>query len=160
MFSPMANNDELERFAKRTYLRTDDQGNQVMGIKSSNPGLTVNRLRRCQNCIHFDIGEKAMSYFNHCVDRDRKNLRDQGCDEAGIEEHIQSINRGIRDRLGVVGVCQAKDKRTDDDAHGDFTAFHFQCNTWTGRMIVTPEEAAADPSAAEVMANLKKVEGS
>ena len=131
-----------------------------MGVKGANPGLTIERLRRCQNCIHFDIGEKAQSYFEHCIARDRKTLKAQGCDDAGIRKHIGSLYRGIRDKLGAVGVCQAKDKRTDSDAHGDFTAFHFQCDTWSGHLILTPQEAALDPSAAEVMANLKKVEGS
>ena len=131
-----------------------------MGVKGANPGLTIERLRRCQNCVHFDTEEKAKTYFDHCIERDKKTLKAKGCDDAGIRKHIGSLHRGIRDKLGAVGVCQAKDKRTDPDAHGDFTAFHFMCDTWSGRIIVTPQEAASDPTAAEVMANLKKVEGS
>lgn len=160
MFSPMPSNDELEKFKKRTYTRRDEHGNEIMGMKGTTPGLTITRLRRCQNCIHFDIGEKAQSFFKDCVARDKRTLKAQGCDEAGIRKHVGSLHRGIRDKLGAVGVCQIKDRRTDPDAHGDFTAFHFQCDSWSGRIVVTPQEAASDPSAAEVMANLTKVEGS
>lgn len=157
----MSNDEELfKEFRKRAYSAVDADGNQVIGVKKRSSELTISRLRRCQNCLNFDHEEKAHAYFRHCVERDRATLRDNGCAEDGIREHIQKLESGLRDNFGAVGICLIRDKRaaTEEETPGDFVPFHFQCDSWAGRMIVTAQEAASDPSAAEVYANLKKVD--
>lgn len=152
----MPSSNEIDDLKRRMYEYIDPAtGQRVAGLKK--PGVTISRLRRCQNCLHFDIDEGAQKVFRHCIARDRRTLRQKGCSEEGIREHVTSLERGIRDQFGVVGVCSVKDKRTDEDRHGDFTAFQFQCDQWSGRIVLDAAEAAADPTAAEVYANLKKV---
>jgi hypothetical protein len=154
----MPTDDELKEFSRKAYSRKDEQGNTVVGINAKSPQLTISRLRRCQNCLHFDIDDKARAVFKDCLSKDRRILAAKGCSERGIQTHIGKLHRGIGDRLGAVGVCTIRDKRTDDGARGDFTAFHYQCDQWSGRIIVTPQEAAMDPSDMEVYSNLRKVD--
>lgn len=158
----MTDSDEFKRFRKRVYSRVDEYGNKVMGVQGSSPDLTISRLRRCQNCIHFDTEEKALSYFNHCIERDKKTLRARGITDKGLVEHVKKLERGIRDQFGAIGICLIRDKRSNeadpDDPPGDFNPFHYQCDQWSGQIVVTAAEAAADPSAQEVFDNLKKVD--
>lgn len=158
MVAPMPSDNELEEFKRKAYTRQDEDGNTVVGVESKSPQLTISRMRRCQNCVHFDIEDKARAIFDDCVARDRKTLAAQGCSKHGINLHVASLHRGIRDRLGAVGVCTIRDRRSDDGREGDFTAFHYQCDQWTGRIILTPQEASMDPSDQEVYNNLKKVD--
>ena len=127
-----------------------------MGVRGYDPGRIISRTGRCQNCIHFDIEEKAASHFRHCVERDRKVLAEKGCQPEGIREHIQNLERAVRDVFGAVGFCTIRDKRTDDGVAGDFTAFNYRCDKWNGRVIISPQDAALDSRAEEVLANLKK----
>ena len=152
----MPDSNEIEDLKRRMYeYRDPATGQMVKGLKK--PSIVIQRLRRCQNCLHFDTEEEAQKVFKHCVERDQKTLRLQGCSTGGIREHIRSLERGIRSNFGAVGVCTVKDRRTDEDRHGDFTAFQFQCDQWNGRIVLDAAEAAADPSAAEVYDNLTKV---
>lgn len=155
----MTSDNEMENFKSRVYSRTDEQGNEVMGVKPSS-NLTITRKRRCQNCIHFDTEEKARTVFDYCIERDKKVLKEKGCHEKGIRLHIAKLHRGIKDqfRNGVVGICLVKDKRTDEGADSDFTAFQHLCDQYSGRIVISASEAAADPLSAEVYDNLKKVD--
>ena len=110
----MSSDEELEKFKQKAYTREDEDGNTIVGIASKSPQLTISRLRRCQNCLHFDIEDKALAVFKDCVARDRKVLEAKGCSKHGINLHVASLHRGIRQRLGAVGVCTVRDKRTDE----------------------------------------------
>jgi hypothetical protein len=132
------------------YKRTDADGNEIIGVKGSSPQLTVARTRRCQNCVHYDTGEKAQRYFRDCVKRDKRVLEERGCAPEGIREHVASLRRGILENLGAVGICLARDKRDDDGAAADFVSYKGQCEQWTGTIIVSAQEAAADADVAAV----------
>ena len=74
----MPTNDEIERFKRRTYTRTDEDGNEVMGVRGHSPNLTNSRRRRRQDCLKLSTEWKAAKYFEHCFERDKETLKTSG----------------------------------------------------------------------------------
>ncbi len=137
-----------EEIAKRAYKRIDADGNQILGLDLGGRGLT--RLRRCGNCVHFDTDDKARTFYKTCRARDEKVLTDRGLSRSSIARQLERMDQIILGGLGVMGLCVAKDQRTDDNATADFTHHKFLCDRWTSRIIFTAKDGPIDPLPEEV----------
>lgn len=136
----------FEDFKRRLYGRTERDPvtgaeRKVLGLKDST-GLSISRLRRCANCIHFDAGEKARKRLDHCISRDRSAFQKAGYPRKKVETYLRRLRATVV--FPTYGVCLAADKRTDDNAAADFTHSSYRCEQYSGRIIVTPDEARRD----------------
>ncbi len=98
---------------------------------------TIERSKRCQNCIHFDNGPKAQQVYFVKRSREiefkaRQNLEKEGISLAGrsfdakralklIERHDEGM---IRLQRGTMGLC-SKDRMA-----GDFVEYRALCDAW------------------------------
>ena len=103
---------------------------------------TIERSKRCQNCIHFDAGDKARQvYF---VKRSRElefkarerlgiagvSLAGRAFDAKRALKLIEASDEGmIRLKLGTMGLC------AKDAAEGDFVEFRHLCDQWVARVV-------------------------
>lgn len=151
--------DESE-FKKRTqgkvFTRTDEAGRQVVGLDLGLQGRHMSRLRRCQNCSHWDTDEAFDAHFNACAVKDGKVLRDQGATSEAISRHGRKLRLAILEKRGLVGYCTARIVRGDDAAGADFTSAGYLCDTWSGAHGIRfgPELGPIDKLPAEILDDL------
>ncbi len=101
---------------------------------------TIERSKRCQNCIHFDNGPKAQQVYYVKRSREleykaRLNLEKEGISLIGRSfdakralKLIESQDEGmIRLQQGTMGLC-AKNKMA-----GDFVEYRALCASWEQR---------------------------
>jgi hypothetical protein len=114
---------------------------------------TIERSRRCQNCIHWDNGPTAQKHYEICrlgdakahairtLEREGqlpKNLHPTperiGADDPTFKEMSENFAMGDSYmKAGVLGIC----KRGVPE--GDFVHAMYLCNQWTGR--TRPDDA-------------------
>ena len=112
------------------------------------PGQTLDRGRRCQNCIHFDNGPRAKQFYDQCRFRDMQGNAQQILARDGILPGETTQRLGAPARLGasdpafahlsknfamgdsymearVMGICNKQ------MAKGDFVHAMYLCEAWT-----------------------------
>ena len=122
-------------------------------------GPTIERGRRCQNCVHFDNGEKTvksykMKRFNEIQRKAAQILEREGKavtktnstlknDPALLGSNYEYGDRCIR--AGVLGTCER------NMAPGDFVHAFYLCEAWSGRVrpdgAEKPDELPAEARA-------------
>lgn len=148
--------EDIASFKRRVFERDatpEEQAtygaDKVTGVRlpSASPQLVVERLRRCQNCIHLDQGELFDKRVKDCIRRDNEALKKRGVNAHKRQEQGVRLARAMKSR--EYGLCLIRDKRLDPGAAGDFQHIHAVCNHHSSN-ILPNNEASKDVSVEEV----------
>lgn len=109
-----------EAIRQRAYERVDKKGNRIVGLNLGLQGRTVQRLRRCENCMHFDRGTVAANVYKSCYQRATAAMREKGMTEAEIDAELKATDQFMAAHVGQFGACtHLASEVTTDMVHKD-----------------------------------------
>lgn len=137
---------EYNAFRERLYRRRDKDGNEILGLRAGAlPKLEVSRLRRCQNCNHWDQGERFSSRVKDHIVARKVEYKALGLPPGDAQQRLLRIINPLS--TGYAGLCIASDRRLDVPEPAEFTHYGARCPLWTGSVA---DDGQADLDAEEV----------